>query len=97
LAQPGRTPAPPDRWDPPVSGNFLSHAARALSLSLAAQCGQAIGVGFFASAPLLSLSAPCAFPVSSALPALAVDQRARTRARRWDPRPRRSAQAPSPF
>jgi hypothetical protein len=45
----------------------------------------------------LSLSAPWAFPVSSALLAPAVDQRARTRARRRDPRPRRSAHTPAPF
>jgi hypothetical protein len=30
-AQLGRVPTPPDRWDPPVSGGFLS---RALSLAL---------------------------------------------------------------
>jgi hypothetical protein len=44
-----------------------------------------------------SLSAPWAFPVSSALPASAMDQRARTHAHRRDPRPRRSAHAPAPF
>jgi hypothetical protein len=44
-----------------------------------------------------SLSTPWASPVSSALPAPAVDQRARTRARRRDPRPRHSAHAPAPF
>jgi hypothetical protein len=44
-----------------------------------------------------SLSAPWAFPVNSAVPAPAVDQRARTRVSRRDPRPRRSAHAPAPF
>jgi hypothetical protein len=32
MQQPGRTPAPPDRWTPPISGSPLSNA---LSLSLA--------------------------------------------------------------
>jgi hypothetical protein len=35
-AQPGRVPAPPDKWDPPISGSFVS---RALSLSLSARWG----------------------------------------------------------
>jgi hypothetical protein len=42
------------------------------------------------STPLPSLSAPWACPVSSALSALAVDRRVRTRARRQISRPRRS-------
>jgi hypothetical protein len=41
----------------------------------------------------LSLSVPWAFPVNFAIPAPAVDQRVRTRARRRDPRPRRFAHA----
>jgi hypothetical protein len=45
--------------------------------------------------PSPSLSAPWAFPVSSALPALAVDQRARTRALRRNSRPRRPPTRPS--
>jgi hypothetical protein len=47
--------------------------------------------------PSLSLSASWAFPVSSAIPAPAVDQRARTRSHRRDPRPRRFAHALAPF
>jgi hypothetical protein len=48
-------------------------------------------------APFLSLSAPWASPVSSALPAPAVDQSARTRACRRYPRPHHSAHAPALF
>jgi hypothetical protein len=44
-----------------------------------------------------SLSALWAFPVNSALPTPAVDQRACTRARHQDPQPHRSAHAPAPF
>jgi hypothetical protein len=51
----------------------------------------------FPRAPVLSLSAPWACAVSFALPAPAVDHRARTRARRRDPRPRRPPTRPCPF
>jgi hypothetical protein len=56
-----------------------------------------LGVEPLPHMPLLSLSAPWAFPISSALPAPAADQRAHTRARRRDPRPCRSAHAPTLF
>jgi hypothetical protein len=45
----------------------------------------------------LSLSAPWACAISSALPTPAVDQRARTCARRRNPRPRRPPHAPPPL
>jgi hypothetical protein len=58
------------------------------------------GPGSLVAEPLpralaLSPSAPWASPVSSALPALAVDQRTRTHARRWNSRPRRPPTCPS--
>jgi hypothetical protein len=48
-------------------------------------------------APLSSLSAPWACFVSSAFPALAVDRRVRTRARRRISRPRRPPTLPAPY
>jgi hypothetical protein len=48
-------------------------------------------------APLSSLSAPWACPVSSAFSALAVDRRVRTHARRRISRPRRPPTCPAPF
>jgi hypothetical protein len=114
-AQPGRAPAPPNRWDPPVSGNFLSRAPslspslpRGARLSAPVSCPRAPLPSLpqgpsspvtepLPRTPLISLSTPWASPVSFALPAPAVDQRARTRARRRDPQPRRSTHAPAPF
>jgi hypothetical protein len=46
-------------------------------------------------APFLSLSAPWTLPISSALPALAMDRRVRTRARRRNSRPRCPPTRPS--
>jgi hypothetical protein len=76
-----------------VSASFLHPFALSLSVSWAR----------FASAEPLplrvpfSLSAPWACLVSSAFPALAVDRRVRTRARRWVSRPRRPPTSPAPF
>ena len=68
--QPRCTPAPPDKWVPPVSGGSLP-CALSLSLSLLSTLCQ----------PSLSLSTPWDRPVCSAFPTPVVDQHARTRAR----------------
>jgi hypothetical protein len=52
--QPGRAPAPPDRWTPPVSGR--SPLPRALPLSLSARWGRPVGASYFARS--LSLYVP---------------------------------------
>jgi hypothetical protein len=66
-AQPGRVPAPPDRWAPPVSGGSLPRTL-SLSLSLSAQWGRAVGAScLHPRAPLpLCLAGPsrqCAEPL----------------------------------
>jgi hypothetical protein len=78
----------------PVGTSFLP---RVLHLSLSV-----LRTRFASAEPLpphvpFSLSAPWACFVSSAFPALAVDRRVRTRARRWISWPRRSPTRPAPF
>jgi hypothetical protein len=54
-AQPGRAPAPPDRWTPPVSSR--SPLPRALTLLLSTRWGQPVGASFLhPRAPSLSVS-----------------------------------------
>jgi hypothetical protein len=80
-------------WSRPVGAGFLHPCTPSLSVSRAR----------FASVELLppcvpfSLSAPWACLFSSAFPALAVDRRLRTRARRRISRPRRPPTHPAPF
>jgi hypothetical protein len=71
--------------------------ARSLPLSLSVSWARVASRRAVARAPLSSLSASWACPVSSALSALAVDRRMRTRARRRISRPRRPPTHPSPF
>jgi hypothetical protein len=91
-AQPGRAPASPNRWVPPVSGGSLPRAL-SLPLSLPSGAGLLAPVAF-PHAPTLSLVALWDRPVSSAFPAPAVDQHARTRAR--TPRSRATSPAHAP-
>jgi hypothetical protein len=67
-----------------------------LSLSLSRGPGSPV-VEPLPRAPLSSLSASWAYPVSSAPSALVVDRRVRTRARRWISRPRRPPMRLAPF
>jgi hypothetical protein len=69
---------------------------RALPLSLSRGPGSPVAEPL-PRAPLSSLSASWACPVSSIPSALAVDRRVRTRARRRISRPRRSPTRPAPF
>jgi hypothetical protein len=74
---------------------LLRPRASLLSLCLAGLVRQA--PSHCPARPLLSLSAPWTLPVSSALPALAVDQRVRTRAHRQISWPRRPPTRPAPL
>jgi hypothetical protein len=74
---------------------FLS-PAHSLSLSLSRGPRSPV-VEPLPSVPLSSLSAPWAYPVSSAPSALVVDRCVRTRARRQISRPRRLPTRPAPF
>jgi hypothetical protein len=75
---------------------FPSPPALSLSLSLSRRPGSQVAEPL-PRAPLSSLSAPWACPVSSAPSALAVDRCVRTRARRRISRPRRLPTCPAPF
>jgi hypothetical protein len=79
----------------PICRRKFSSPARSLSLSVS----RAQFTSCRAVAPRVpfSLSAPWACLVSSAFPALVVDRRVRTRARRRISRPRRPPTCPSPF
>jgi hypothetical protein len=70
--------------------------ARSLSLPLSHRPGSPVAESL-PRAPLSSLSASWACPVSSAPSALAVDRRVRTRAHRRISRPRRPPMRPAPF
>jgi hypothetical protein len=76
---------------PSCRRRFLRPRAPLLSL----RCGPVLPVvESLPRAPVLSLAASWASPVSSALLAPVVDQRARTRSRRRNPRPRRPPTRP---
>jgi hypothetical protein len=81
------------RWGQPIGASFLHPRAPSLSVSRDrfASC-RAVS-----RAPPFSLFAPWACFVSFAFPALAVDRRVRTRARRRISRPRRPPTCPAPF
>ena len=81
------------QWGQPVGASFLP---RALPLSLSRGPGPPV-VEPLPRAPLFSLSALWACPVSSAPSTFAVDRRVRTRARRRISRPRRPPIRPAPF
>jgi hypothetical protein len=104
-------PAPSDRRTPPVSGSSPSRAPSlprcqvglicrrqffSPALSLSHGPGSPV-TELLPRAPLPSLSAPWACPISSAPSALAVDRRVRTRTRRRISRPRRPPTRPAPF
>jgi hypothetical protein len=81
------------QWGRPVGASFF---ARALFLSLPRGPGSLVAEPL-PRAPLFSLSTLWTFPVSSALPALAVDRRVCTHACRRISRPRRPPTRLSPF
>jgi hypothetical protein len=82
------------QWGQPVDASFLHPHAPSLSLSRGPGSPVAEPLP---RAPLSSLSAPWACPVSSSPSALAVDRHVRTRARRRISRPRRPPTRPTPF
>jgi hypothetical protein len=80
------------------SGAKLSAPVSSHAPLLSLLCGPVfLVVESLPRALVLSLSASWASPVSSTLPAPAVDQRARTRARRRNPQPRHPPTRPSSF
>jgi hypothetical protein len=81
------------QWGQPVGASFLRPFALSLCLTGPVRQCRAIAPAH----PLFSLSAPWACLVSSAFPALAVDRRVRTHARRRVSRPRRPPTRPAPL
>jgi hypothetical protein len=81
-------------WGQPVGASFLHPRAPSLSLSRGPRSPV---TELLPCAPLSSLSAPWACPVSSAPSALAMDWRVRTRARLRISRPRHPPTRPAPF